>query len=56
MRFFMRVIETSLEEDLTSFSLYLRQKQVAHRIFEESGRQIVELADERWADAVRKAY
>ncbi len=52
----MRVIETSLEEDLSLFSRYLWQKQVQHRIFEESGRQIVELADARWADGVRKAY
>ena len=52
----MRVIETSLEEDLSLFSKYLWQKQVPHRIFEESGRQIVELNDARWADPVRKAY
>lgn len=52
----MRVIETSLEEDLSLFSRYLWQKRVAHRIFEESGRQVLELADEGWADPVRKAY
>ena len=52
----MRVIETSLEEDLSLFSRYLWQKQVQHRIFQESGRQVLELADARWADPVRKAY
>ncbi len=52
----MRVIETTLEEDLSLFSRYLWQKQVPHRIFAESGRQVVELSDERWADPVRKAY
>jgi len=52
----MRVIETSLEEDLSAFSGYLRQKRVPHRIYQESGRQVVELSDERWADPVRKAY
>ena len=52
----MRVIETSLEEDLSLFSRYLWQQRVRHRIFEESGLQVVELADERQADAVRKVY
>ena len=52
----MRVIETSLDEDLSLFSRYLWQKQVPHRIYEESGRQVVELGDARWAEAVRKAY
>lgn len=52
----MRVIETSLEEDLSLFSRYLWQQRVQHRIFEESGRQVVELADGRLAAQVRKAY
>ncbi len=41
----MRVIKTSLEEDLSLFSRYLWQRQVAHRIFEERGEQILEVAD-----------
>ncbi len=53
---FMRVIETSLEEDLSLFSRYLWQQRVPHRIYEESGRQVVELSDGRWVDPVRKAY
>lgn len=52
----MRVIETSLEENLSLFSRYLWQKQVRHRIFEERGRQVVEVADAGAADPVRKAY
>lgn len=52
----MRVIETSLEEDLSLFSRYLSQQRVRHRIFEERGRQVVEVADAQAADPVRKAY
>lgn len=52
----MRVIETSLEEDLSLFSRYLWQKRVPHRIYEESGAQVVEVADESVAGPVRKAY
>ncbi len=52
----MRVIETSLEEDLSSFSRFLREKRVPHRIFEERGRQIVEVATADWAGPVRQAY
>lgn len=52
----MRVIETSLDEDLKLFSSYLWQHRVVHRIFEERGRQVVELADPALADRVRDAY
>lgn len=52
----MRVIETSLEEDLSLFSRYLWQKRVPHRIYEERGAQVVEVADENAAAGVRKAY
>lgn len=52
----MRVIETSLEEDLSPFARYLREKRVPHRIFEERGRQIVEVATADWAGPVRQAY
>ncbi|TNF86268.1 MAG: rhomboid family intramembrane serine protease [Gammaproteobacteria bacterium] len=52
----MRVIETSTEEDLSLFSRYLWQKRVRHRIFEERGLQVVELADGHLADEVRKVY
>ena len=52
----VRAIETTTEEDLSAFSRYLWQQRVRHRIFEESGRQIVELAEAGAADAVRSAY
>jgi GlpG protein len=52
----MRVIETSLNEDLSLFSRYLRQQRVAHRIFEERGSQVLEVADPGQGDAVRGAY
>ncbi len=52
----MRVIETSLEEDLSLFSRYLWQNRVAHRIYEERGAQIVEVAEAHSVDPVRKAY
>jgi GlpG protein len=52
----MRVIETSLEEDLAPFSRYLRQQRVAHRIFEERGQQILEIAHAERAPGVRGAY
>jgi GlpG protein len=53
---FMRVIETSLEEDLSLFSAYLWQQRVPHRIFEESGRQVLEVRESGAADAVRASY
>lgn len=52
----MRVIETSLEEDLSLFSAYLWQQRVPHRIFEESGRQVLEVADGNAVDAVKASY
>jgi len=52
----MRVIETSIEEDLSMFSRYLWQQRVRHRIYEESGRQVLEVADPAAVDLVRGAY
>jgi len=52
----VRAIETSLEEDLSLFSRYLWQQRVRHRIFEERGRQVVEVAEAGAADPVRAAY
>jgi len=52
----MRVIEVPAEENLAPFSQFLWQHGLAHRIFEESGRQVVEIADERVAEEVRRAY
>ena len=52
----MRVIETSIDEDLSLFSQYLWQQRVRHRVFEESGRQVLELANAQDGDAVLAAY
>jgi GlpG protein len=52
----MRVIELPAGEDLAAFSRFLWQHRVAHRIFEERGQQIVELADPAMAAEVRKAF
>ncbi len=52
----MRVIETALDEDLSLFSGYLHQQRIVHRIFEERGKQVLEVADEAHADVVRTAY
>jgi len=52
----MRVIETALDEDLSLFCRYLWQQRVRHRVFEERGMQVVELADPAQADTVRQAY
>jgi GlpG protein len=52
----MRVIETSLEDDLSLFSQYLWQQRVRHRVFEERGRQILELAEAADEATVRGAY
>jgi GlpG protein len=53
---FMRVIETSIDEDLSLFSGYLWQQRVAHRVYEERGGQVLEVADPKQAEVVRGAY
>jgi len=52
----MRIVEAPLEEDLAPFSSFLWQHRVPHRIFEERGRQVLELADGAAAEQVRAAY
>jgi len=52
----MRVIETSIDEDLSLFSQYLWQQRINHRVFEERGRQVLELAEPVDEETVRKAY
>ncbi len=52
----MRVIETALDEDLSLFAGYLHQQRIVHRIFEERGRQVLEVADAAHGDQVRAAY
>ena len=52
----MRVLEAPTSEDWTALTRYLRTRSIAHRVFEESGRQIlvVESSDDR--EIVREAY
>ncbi|MFW6094585.1 MAG: rhomboid family intramembrane serine protease [Pseudomonadota bacterium] len=52
----MRVIETSLHEDLSRFSSYLWQHRVVHRVYEERGAQVLEVRDAAHAELVRDAY
>lgn len=52
----MRVIETSMDEDLSLFSRYLWQQRIRHRVFEERGRQVLELADAGDGERTRSAY
>lgn len=52
----MRVIETSMDEDLSMFSQYLWQQRIRHRVFEERGCQVLELADTADQQTVRSAY
>lgn len=52
----MRLIETTLDDDLAPFSRYLWQQRLSHRVFEERGAQILELADARQAERVLAAY
>jgi len=52
----MRVIETTLEDDLSAISVYFWRQGIRHRVFEERGRQIVELQDPQQADLARELH
>lgn len=52
----MRVIETGIDEDLAPLCAYLWRRRLPHRVFEERGRQVLEVADPAHAQAVRDAY
>ncbi len=52
----MRIIETTTDENLADFSRYLWEQRLRHRIYEESGLQIVEIAQPQDASLVRQAY
>jgi len=52
----MRVIETDSNEDLGRFVLFLRERRIPHRVFEERGRQVLEVADPQFAEPVREAF
>ena len=52
----IRVIEAQPDEDLGVFSAFLRSNGVAHRVYLEGQAQILELADQRYAAAVKELY
>jgi GlpG protein len=52
----MRVIDTSLDENLAPVSGYLWAQGIRHRVFEERGRQILEVSDPRHAEQVQDLY
>jgi GlpG protein len=52
----MRVIETSLDDNLAVMSAILWRRGIAHRVFEERGRQILEVHDPVHAEAARQLY
>lgn len=52
----MHAFDTSLDEDLKALSALFWQQNIAHRIYESGGRQVVELADPSHLDYVRDAY
>lgn len=52
----LRVLEIPTDEDLADFSRFLWERRLRHRIFEESGVQIVEVASAEHAPEVRHQY
>jgi GlpG protein len=51
-----RALVVESELDLRLFSAYLWQQGVAHRVFEESGAQVLEVADPRQVGRVREEF
>ena len=52
----IKVLETSIDLDLSLFSRYLWQMGISHRIFEESGQQQLCVKTSEQADAVLELY
>jgi len=52
----MRVIETDLAENLAPLSGYLWREGIANRVFEERGRQVLEVQDAGHAERARALY
>ncbi len=51
-----RLLHRPLTEDLAPYSLGLHRAGIAHRVFEESGAQVLELADARQADEAQALF
>jgi GlpG protein len=52
----VRALTLSAEEDLALFCAYLAQQRLGHRVFEEQGRQVLEVASAADAERVRSDY
>jgi len=52
----VRALTLGSDVDLAMFCAYLSQSRVGHRVFEEQGRQILEVANEADAQRVRSDY
>jgi len=52
----VRALTLSAEEDLALFCAYLAQQRLGHRVFEEQGRQVLEVANAADAERVRSEY
>jgi GlpG protein len=52
----MRVIDTDTDVDLSALTAWLWQAHIGHRVFEERGRQILEIEDPAHAEATRAAF
>ncbi|MEM1433571.1 MAG: rhomboid family intramembrane serine protease [Pseudomonadota bacterium] len=52
----MRVLDQPAERDLGPFSRYLWVQRIRHRIYEEAGRQVIEVARPEDASLVRSAF
>jgi GlpG protein len=52
----VRALTLGSEIDLAMFCAYLAQQRVGHRVFEEQGRQVLEVADEADAQRVQTDY
>ena len=56
MRDLHEALNVNVEEDLLPLSALLHQRGVAHRIFEENGRQVVVVQDAEQAQQVAALY
>ena len=52
----VRALTLGTDVDLAMFCAYLAQQRVTHRVFEEQGRQVVEVSNEADAQRVRTEY
>ena len=56
MRFEFTALRVDLAEDLLPLSAILHQREIAHRIFEEGGRQVLNVATQASVEDVASLY